>query len=305
MTSESPDNRKVDTRAIALPLFQLLPIMLIVIYILEYTYVYSFLIQFGVTPEEVGISEIKLLTRAAQLTLAAISIIAIVFAVMGILFAVRSSIKESSQIQKVFRRFNLIKEPEPPNRGSPTESIIDAPQATRFVRNASVASFAIVFALIIFSLQPASHIFAATFLVTIGIMLTATLFAVWSSRRTRYLVWACGTVIGICLLALAAISGGSRTGINAANTGRVSAFSNLLGIDILQVHPEWLDNRIIPPKYTQDQDLLRLGSDGATVFLYDCRTATTYRIPLSDVVLAYALYLNEDYSATLPRLHCR
>ena len=89
---------------------------------------------------------------------------------------------------------------------------------------------------------------------------------------------------------------------DTARTGSIPTFINLLGVDISEVHPEWLDSKIAPPQYMPDQDFLELGSDETTTFLYDCRTSTTYRIPLNDVVLTIPLDLNE--TAALKHLHC-
>jgi hypothetical protein len=78
----------------------------------------------------------------------------------------------------------------------------------------------------------------------------------------------------------------------------------VLGVDISQVHPEWLSNTITLPQYTQGQDLLEVGSDTETTFLYDCRANVTYRIPLNDVVLTYPLYRNVTEADVLARLDC-
>jgi hypothetical protein len=315
MTSESPYEYKVDIRAIGTALIQLSPIILVVLYILEYLYVFQFLEQFGVTPEEVGISEIKLLTRAALLTLVVVSLLGIIFVTVGTFVAVRASIEESTRIRRIrrklnriefLRRRNLIKQPEGRNRNNITESIRTASQQAQFVRYAGALSFTVIIAVIIRSMKPLGiqlDITAIVILVAADITLSAALFVGWRNNSVRYLVYACGTVLAIAALSLAAVYGGVNKGYYTATTGRVSLV-NLLGIDILQVHPEWIDKGIIPPQYTQNQNLLELGSDATTTFLYDCWTATTYRVPLDDVVLTYPLYLNQYNSATLRLLRC-
>jgi hypothetical protein len=308
MTSESPYNYKLDIRAVASTLLQLSPIVLIIIYILEYTYIFQFLSQFNVTPEEVGISEIKLLTRAATLTLTVISIFGLLFAIAASLVAaIQTSVEESGKIQGILRSFKLTKKPSERNRGSIAQSIRVASQQADSVRNGSVVSYALAFVLIIQSLKPLGiqlNILVKIALFAVGIILSATLFTAWRNKKTRYLTFACGITIAVCLLGIAVIDGGINTGTKTIKTGYVPLFINLLGVDIAQVHPEWLNSQVAPPQYSQDQDLLELGSDVETTFLYDCGTDTTYRIPLDNVVLTYPLYLGEASSTILQRLHC-
>jgi len=307
MASESPYNYKVDTRAVASTLLQLSPIILVVIYILEYAYVFQFLAQFNVTPEEVGISEIKLLTRAATLTLTVISLFGLAFAIMAGVVAVQTSIAESSRIQRMLRNLIRTKRPQARKQDSIAKSIRKASQQAESVRDASIFSFAIILVVVILSLKPLGiqlSISARIILFAAGTILTAALFAGRRSKKTRYLTFACGMAIGVSLLGIAVITGGINTGTVATSTGSVPTFIDLLGVDISQVHPEWLNSKITPFQYTQDQDLLELGSDVETTFLYDCRTDTTYRIPLDNVVLTYPLYPNETRSTILQRLHC-
>ena len=96
---------------------------------------------------------------------------------------------------------------------------------------------------------------------------------------------------------------GTHKGFYTAEHGLVPSLISALGVDIFQVSPTWIDKRVIPPQY-RGQDLLELGSDEETVFLYDCWTDTTYRIPLVDLVLNYPLYYNKTTSATLKHLDC-
>jgi hypothetical protein len=307
MASESPLNHRVDIRAVASTLLQLSPIVLVVTYILEYSYVFQFLSQFNVTPEEVGISEIKLLTRAATLTVTVISLLGLSFAIAAGIVAVQESITASRRIQGILRNLRRTKNFQAPKRGGAVQSIRDASQQAESIRDVSAASFAFIFAAIALSMKPLGiqlSTFAMVTLFAAASILTATLFFRWRSKRIRYLTLACGMAIGISLLGIAVITGGLNTAAVTTSTGSVPTFIDLLGVDISQVHPEWLNSKISPSRYTQDQDLLELGSDTETTFLYDCRTDTTYRIPLNNVVLTYPLYPNETTSATLRRLHC-
>jgi hypothetical protein len=307
MANEPSDGYKVDIRAIATTLLQLAPIILVVIYILEYSYTFQFFAQFGVTPEEVGISQIKLLTRAALVTLVYFSIFGILLVLIGLLFAIRMSVQEPSRMRRILRKLNLIEEPKVRNR-SITESVRNASKRAQAVRIAGTLSFAVTIAAIILLMNPLGfhlNTSAALLLAAIAVTLTAALFAGWRRNNTRYLVWASGTMFGIVLLGLATFFGGTHNGFYAATTGHIPLFASALGVDILQVHPEWINEEVVPPQYTQDQDLLELGSDTETAFLYDCWTGTTYRIPLDDVVLTYPLYFNKTNPVILRRLRCR
>src|SRR5215510_7227550 len=92
-----PSGNKADVRTIATTALQILPIVLVVIYLLEYTYAFQFLLQFGVTPEEVGISEIKLLSRAAILALLILGLYGSGFFLVAIVFTAAHSIAGSSR----------------------------------------------------------------------------------------------------------------------------------------------------------------------------------------------------------------
>jgi hypothetical protein len=308
MTSGPLYTYKVDIRSIGTTLLQVSPIILAIIYTLEYNEVYGFLYQFGVTPEEVGISEIKLLTRAALLTLAVVSILGIFFVIAGVIVAIGTSIEESRRIQRFLRRLKLVKSPNTRNAqkgSSMAESAKRASEQAESVRVGSAVSFAVVLAVVILALKPLGlqPATAADVLLDIScVVLTVVLFLGWRNRRTRYLAWASGAALVIALLGLATIYGGPNLGAEAATTGQVSSVIDVLGADLLQVHPAWIDKRIVPSQYIQNQDLLELGSDVTTTFLYDCWTGITYRIPLSDVILMYPV--NRANSAARQRLHC-
>ena len=297
MTVESPYIYKVDLRSIGTALLQLSPIILIVIYVFEYSEIYRFLYIFGVTPEEIGISEIKLLTRAALYTLAVASVFGTLFVVVGF-FITANGILNWLEERPEARNTR--------NRSSMIESAKEASKQAKLVQIGSTVSFAVTIAVIILILKPLGVQVdngVRIFLVIFDIVLSAMLLLRWRNKSTRYFTYACGTLLGIVLLGFATIYGGQNLGADTARTGRVPSLVIGLGVDPLQVHPEWIDKRVIPPGYAQDQDLLELGSDASTTFLYDCWTGRTVRIPLGDVVLTYPV--NQTNSATLRRLRCR
>jgi hypothetical protein len=312
MASDSSDGYRVDVRAIGKTLLQLSPIIAAVIYVLEYNYAFQFLLQFGVTPEEVGISEIKLLTRAALFTLIIASLFCLLFVglivLVGFLIAELRLIGEAWRSRRIPKGINLIEQSRIPHRRSIVESFREAYRRAQVVRISSALSFAIMFGIVILLVK----VLGLTIntpqtldLIACGVGLGAVLFAVWRKKTVRYLFYAFATVLVIAMLGWATSIGGVHRGYNTARTGQVPPSINALGIDILQVHPQWINEKVVPPQYTQDQDLLELGSDSATAFLYDCWTGTTYRIPLDDVMLTYPLYFNQTNSTIVRRLRCR
>jgi hypothetical protein len=256
---------------------------------------------------EVGISEIKLLTRAAFLTVTVISLLGLMFALATGVTAVRESIAESGPFRRMLIKLRRTEESLTRRKDSIIINIRTASQQAQSVREASTLSFGLAYALIYLSLKPLGiqlSIVAKIILFFAGTILTATLYSGWRDKKTRYLTFACGVAIGLSLLCIAAITGGLNTGTAATSSGNIPNFVDLLGVDISQVHPEWLNSKVIPPQYESDQDLLEVGSDTETAFLYDCKTDTTYRIPLSGVVLAYPVYSTESSSTILRHLHC-
>ena len=73
-----------------------------------------------------------------------------------------------------------------------------------------------------------------------------------------------------------------------ATHGEVPSGLPSLVVDVQQVMPTWLDTAVVPENY-ENEDFIDLGSDAETVFLYDCRTGVTDRVPVHDVVLQYAV----------------
>ncbi len=307
MAHESLNKSKSEILARIRRLLRLSPIILAVVYVLEYMYVFQYLGQFGVTPEQAGISEIKLLTRAAIFTVLFISLLGMLPVFVGITVTTLTSIRYSKRIRPILRKLNLIEQPKMIRRSDQEKRAKRATGRAQAIRIGSTVSFAAAIALVIALMKPLGYPITASNLIiraVIGVVISVILFSGWRRRDTRYLAWASGVLFGIVLLGLTAFFGGTHKGYYTAEHGLVPDFISALGVDILQVHPTWIDKRVIPPQY-RGQDLLELGSDDETVFLYDCWTGMTYRIPLVDLVLNYPLNYNKTTSATLKHLDCR
>lgn len=248
------------------------PLVLVIIYLFVYTYAFQFLAQFGVTPEDVGISEIKLLTRAALLTLVVVAVYGIFFVLISFLVAI-----PDVSSSRVFKR----------TRG----------RGALFLVGLTTVSI-----LLTYALDLHLNIGQAIIYFIIGIALGLLLFFRWKQDWARYATWTGAFILITVLLAQGAYYGGAHSGNETAKTGRVSPLVSALGVDVLQVYPKWSDSKVIPPQYSTGQSLLELGSGDETTFLYDCRTITTYRIPLNDVVLTYSLLAQT--SSSLQSLHC-
>lgn len=304
---QSLGDSKSEVLARAKELLQVSPYILAALYIFEYLYVFQYLGQFGVTPEQVGISQIKLVTRAGIFTLFVLSIIGIAPIIVSMTIAGLRSINESRYVRPILLRFNLIEQPKTTGSSHPAEVTRLAAQRARNVRIGAAVTFGAAIGLTILLMKPLGDRIAASgiiFLIVLDVALSMFLFLEWRRRSKRYLILACGALFGAILLGLTAFFGATYRGFYAAEHGYVPGTINALGIDILQVHPVWLDKRVIPPKY-RGQDLLELGSDSGTVFLYDCWTGTTYRIPLTDLAMSYPLNYNQTTPATIKSLHCR
>jgi hypothetical protein len=325
MEENSPYLPEVDIRGIARSILQLSPIVLVFIYVFEYTYAFQFLVQFGVTPEEVGISQIKLLTRAALLTFFVVSVFGSIVAIVafsftlnswasdsartGLLYTMRRSIEKSNNA--LARQFNRIARRAGPerksmqNRSKLKTARANLPKQPYVLRIAGTVSFAVIMALII-ALAGGLGLTSRGLIIflIVDVILSSALATGWGRANIRQQVLAFGAAVSIILLGLAAYFGGAHQGIDAATTGRAPSLAIALGIDLVQVHPTWINQSVMPRQYKQGQDLIELGSDGATAFLYDCSQAATYRIPLDDIVLTYPLLYNQTNSATLHRLHC-
>jgi hypothetical protein len=272
----SPSSSKRNAQAMVITLLRFVPLVLAIVYGLAYTYAFQFLTQFGVTPEEVGISEIKILTRAALFTIVVVSVYGILFVLMSLLLVL-----PNVRFTRVFKR----------SRGRDALSLV---------------GLIIVSILLTYVLDLHLAISAAVVFLMVGVALAFLgLFLGWKRDWARYTAWTGGIVLIAFLLARGAYAGGAHSGIETARNGSASPLASALGVDVLQVHPKWSDSKLAPPRYSLRQDFLELGSDDETTFLYDCWTATTYRIPLHDVVLSYSLSLNQPTSTTLQRLHCR
>jgi hypothetical protein len=270
-------------------LLRVLPVVLVIIYVLEYTYAFRFLLRFSVTPEEVGISEIELLSRAALLTLFALTLYGLILTGAVIIFALVSA--RGKQVDA--RNWNII------------EDVRRTSRRRKLIRVISTVLAVFTIALVIVTISyigPASDMVDTIIYAVFGAVIVGILYYTWENKTTRYMSFASGATLGIFLLSAAVFGGGYALGGNASTTGQIPEFVNATGVDILQVHPSWINKQIAPPGYEQDQDMLELGSSIETVYLYDCATRETYGIPLNDVVLTYTIY--KQSPADIKRLRC-
>ena len=307
MASKASYDYEIDVRTLVTTLLQLSPIILVVTYILEYSYVFQFLAEFDVTPEEIGISEIELLSRAALLTLTVITAIGLISGIAVGLAVIESSVVESSTARRILIKVRPTKVARSRKQSSIMLSIQRASQQAQSIRDVSAASFGLIFLTTIFGMKPLGiqlSIFAKVVCLAAAAILTFILFSRWRDKRTRYLTLTCGVAIEVSLLCIAVIAGGVNTGVVASTTGNIPTFVNLLGVNIFVVRPVWLDAKIAPPRYSQNQDFLEVGSDDETAYIYDCKTFTTYRVPLNDIVLQYQVWNTASNSSFLGHLYC-
>jgi hypothetical protein len=324
---DSSHHHEFDVHGTAISLLQLSPIVLAFIYIFEYSYAFQFLGQFGVTPEEVGVSQIKFLTRAALLTLLFVSVYGSILVVAVFLFTLnawaqrsartgflytigRSVDRSNSTVAKqVWRIVKPARSERRPiqNRDKSETGAANLAKQSSVLRSWGTLSFVVAIAIVISfanAIGLGLKIKGIITLLVAGAILGFVLFAGWRRVNVRQVVLALGAAFTIILLELAGYFGGTHQGDNTATTGQIPALASALGVDIVQVHPTWLNKSVGPQRYKRGQDLIELGSDDLTVFLYDCSTRVTYRIPLDDVVLTYPLLYNKTNSAVLRRLYC-
>ena len=250
------------------------PIVALALYVLQYTYAFQYLLQFGVAPEELGVSQLKFATRAALFGL-------VVLAVYGGMAFIASLVL-------VIREFRAEPPWRPPKgeRGRHLHSYV--------VLGVTVSS-AIV-ARLLGGRFEAGQIVAIAVCACVAFLLTRK-----QSRRLSATVALCVTVFGA--LSWAAYAGGARAGNKTAETGVVSPMLAIFGVDVRQIAPTWLVSNAQPPGY-HGQDLLDLGSEGGTIFLYDCDGQITRRVPLTQVALDYSLARVDDARLS-KRLACR
>jgi hypothetical protein len=246
------------------------------IYALGYLYALQFLAQFGVSPEEVGVNEFKLVTRAAIYTVLFFAFFLVV--PLGVLLPI----------------IYLTGLGRPSVAG--WRALANRP---RVLRCLTVFLSVILTLLLSLLLQPMT---AASLEGTAAITVLVAVWPIVRILRRRPLVvpGACLSVWLVALLAFTAVSGAAQEATRAADTGKIPFPLYLIGVDIVPVTPTWLTAPARPRGYANEV-LLELGSDGGTVFLYDCRAAMTYRVPLADVVLNYSVRT----SIPATRLRCR
>ena len=267
-----------------------MPFILAVVYILTYSYASQFLAQFGLTPEAVGISEAELLTRVGFLGLVVISTYGLLLVVPSLVVGVVLSVLEGKR---------------PRSRLSGSQSDAEAIRRDRIGRIASTTVFALVVLAIIwitdaFGIQP--KLAWTIFLGALSFTLVAAFYLRYTRRAHRSFILRSAVVIGFIVLGWSSYFGGADSGVAMAEHGRIPQVTSAFGVDVLEVHPVWLDKDVIPSRYLRGQDLLTIGSDSGSVFLYDCFTGATYRIPLGDVVLTYPLSFNGESSPPMQDL---
>lgn len=235
------------------------PLAALLSYVLIYTYDFQYLAQFGVSPEEVGISELKLLSRAALYPL-------VLVAIYGWLAVVGS-------VVLVTREYR-------------SERAMQLPRGARLRAwfGYLILLGAGVGALLVWGVAGAPGLAFALFTVPAAI---AALLLI--RRQSRALLATAFFAVTVCgALGYAAYFGGTFAGNATAKHGNVPALLGVFGVDVRQVKPTWLDPKAAPVHY-KGQDLLDLGSEGGTIFLYDCPSQITRRVVLASVALDYSL----------------
>jgi hypothetical protein len=274
-------NRAAEWLRIALKAY---PLIALSLFLFQYAWAYQFLVQFGISPEEAGLSQLKLLSRAALFGL-------VVAALYGALAA-----PFSLGLLALHYRSALSPRTDAPARMLPAWRVPQGERRRRWYGWAVVA-FALIAIL-------AARILAG------GFEWAQVLFIVLSAGATFVLIrvrsYTAAAMGALCVaivgaLAWAAYIGGTRAGNHMAETGAIPSLSMAFGLDVQQVSPTWLNTSARPTGYA-GEDLIFLGSDGSTLFLYDCARLTTRRVALAHVALDYSLLSVGD--ANEKRLRC-
>src|SRR5262249_48891688 len=152
-------------------------------------YVFQYLAQFGVTPEQVGISQIKLLTRAAVFTLFLLSILGTLPVVVGMVVAGSRvvaaglrSISEWRHIRPILRRFNLIEQPKITSSSDHAEGASLAVQRARNVRIGIAVTFGVAISLTALLMKPLGYPITGSGIivcVVLAVVLSIILFLEW------------------------------------------------------------------------------------------------------------------------------
>ena len=252
-------------------------------YTLEYTYVYQYLIQFGVSPEDVGITQAKLLTRAAFLALFFVAVVGAALAFAACLATLIYA------IDAAMRRAFTGRNPDAPDGANDAGRLVG--------RSRRGAQALAIVGLGLLDLYFASALWdrpldAGRVLIIVGVT-AAPAVAILADLRGRVAVVAVSVGAMALILVPYAYSGAAREGNKTQVNGTVPGLLSGFGADIAPVKPIWL-NRAAQPTNYRGENLLRLGLNGATAFLYDCRTRTTVQVLQAAVSLEYLPEWNDQ-----------
>jgi hypothetical protein len=266
-----------------------LPLVAAAIYLVEYLYVFNVLHTFGVSPEQTGITEVKLITRAGVEALIAVGIFggSVVIYTVGVVLV-------NELASWLRRRFRT-----PP--ALPVSVDRETYAAWRIQRDARVrreqrerwrlAYVALALPPVLTTLLVANTDWQATpRAIDVALVWLTFGLATYAIRRIDLQLRAAMLLVSIVSIACVALlvnHAGAAAGRQMANTGAIPN-DQVFGLDIAVVEPKWLRPAARPTGYAGEA-LLELGSDSSAVYLYACHTQKTYSVPIIDVVLQYAV----------------
>jgi hypothetical protein len=244
---------------------RVLPFLTALVYGLLYEYDAFFLDRFGVSPEQAGTTYLKLLTRAGLIALVSFSIPALIS--LAIAFWTVSSLSLST----IERRLGAL----------------------------LVAAY-----LVSLLTSLVAHFTLWVNAVLVGLVIVTAMVLLLTHRRDESIVMAFFVIALVGVLGAFILISGRDAGKTASLSGDFPSELPYLGLDVDQVTPRWIDPNHRPVTLQQDdenrlrptangrvspaRDMLDLGENNGSVFLYDCKAQQTYRVPVADVVISYA-----------------
>lgn len=250
-----------------------LPFVAVALFIFQYAYATTFLEQFGVSPDQVGVDQVHLATRAALFSVVILAVYGLAVAVVALVVtAVMERPSAAAGARADRRRKHL--------------------QVTFVVVSASCAALAAAL------LNPSTWFLVGFIVVFTAALIYWILTDSWR-QRAGMLVWA---FLLLSIVSVASYFGGVSAGNNTAKTGHIPGLLGIFGVDVLQVRPTWIEPSAKPVGFRDDQDVLVLGTAMGSVFLYDCNINATRRVAASQVALDYSL---QDATQAVARLKCR
>jgi hypothetical protein len=247
------------------------PALAAALFLVGYAYDAGFLLQFDLAPADVGVAWVPLLSMSALYA-------------AGISAGICIFIGPAMFVIWLF---------EPARRPNKSRESLPKRLRRRFPRIVGLGGLAtlggVAMFLVVYSLaqvDPGNRtVFALISAVVTGVLLHASLRAEPLFPST--VVVALLAVYAYGLLSYASFSRGGDDGVAMENTGQGrSELEQSFGMDVREVQVSWLDDA--RPHGIGTEDMIELGSASGTVFLYDCKTSTTYRLDGSDVVVADA-----------------